>query len=85
MKTAKYSRVPTPQELAEFTGMHCRNIYRESVATSWRCPCCNRTAHELVRWTDIRVAGWKERYAQTFGMGFTVTFAHHHCHSTTRP
>ena len=85
MKTAKYSRRPTQQELADFKGMHCKNIYLKAVATGWHCPCCNRNAQELVRWTDIRVAGWQDRYAETFGMGFTVTFAHHHCHKVSRP
>lgn len=84
-KAPKYSRVPSPSELAAFSGMHCSVIYREALATAWRCPSCQRNAHELVRWTEIKGPSWRERFGDAFGMGFTITFAHHHCHSASWP
>lgn len=83
-KSAKYSRMPTPAELDVFTGMHCAQAYRQAVASGWRCRSCNRSARELVRWTEIRGPGWRARYADEHGMGFTVTMAEHHCHGSGR-
>lgn len=83
-KTAKFSRVPNENELAAFTGMHCRNLYLEAVQTQWQCPSCQRSAQELVRWTEIRGPSWRARYADEYGMGFTVTLTGHHCHGAGR-
>ncbi len=54
MKTPKWSRVPTPAEVASFDGLHCARAYVEAVRTGWRCPSCNRTPTELIRWSEIR-------------------------------
>lgn len=83
-KIARWQRIPTPEELAAFTGMHCAQQYREALATGWRCPSCGRNAHELVRWTEIKGRGWRSRYADEYGMGFTITLTKHHCHSNRR-
>lgn len=84
-KTPKFSRIPSPSELAAFNGMHCSAIYHEALANAWRCPSCRRSVHELVRWTEIRGPSWRERYADEFGMGFTITLTHHHCHGESWP
>jgi hypothetical protein len=83
-KSARYSKIPTPAELAAFTGMHCGQLYREAVRTGWCCPSCGRSARELVRWTEIRGPSWRARYGDEHGMGFTVTLSKHHCHGKGR-
>ena len=83
-KTKKYSRIPTKVELESFTGMHCSELYSEAVTNSWRCPSCNGTAQQLVRWTDIRGLCWRDKYADEHGMGFTIAMAKHHCHAGRR-
>jgi hypothetical protein len=76
--------MPTPAETAAFDGLHCHKVYREAVAQNWRCPCCQRSAHDLIRWTEIRGPSWRARYADEYGMGFTIGFANHHCHGHGR-
>ncbi len=81
MKTPKWSRVPTPAEVASFDGLHCARAYVEAVRTGWRCPSCNRTPTELIRWSEIRGPSMRRRYADRWGMGFTISLTNHHCHS----
>lgn len=83
-KIPKWSRIPTPSELAAFTGMHCSRKYKDAVESGWRCPACGRSAQELVRWTEIRGATWREQFGDDFGMGFTVVLTEHHCHGHGR-
>jgi hypothetical protein len=45
-------RQPTPDEFAAFTGAHCKNIY-QGLSASWRCPSCERSKYELLRWTML--------------------------------
>lgn len=83
-KSRKYSRIPTDTETAAFSGMHCARLYARAIADGWSCPACGRTPHELIRWTEIRGPSWRARYADEYGMGFTITLTKHHCHAGTR-
>ncbi|RQW40604.1 hypothetical protein [Novosphingobium sp. LASN5T] len=83
-KIAKWQRIPTQEELAAFTGMHCARQYRDALASGWRCPFCRRNAHELVRWTQIRGPSWRARYGDEYSMGFTIVLTEHHCHNGRR-
>jgi hypothetical protein len=83
MKTAKWYRPPTAAEIACFDGMHCASLYASCVATGWRCPSCNRTAPELIRWSEIRGPSWRARYGDEWGRGWTISITRHHCHSET--
>lgn len=83
-KSAKYSRIPTADDIAAFTGMHCARKYRDAVDSGWRCPCCGRTAQQLIRWTEIRGPSWRARFGDAYGMGFSITMAEHHCHGDGR-
>ena len=83
-RTPKYSRIPTPAELEAFNGMHCSALYRDAFRTGWRCPSCERSAHQLVRWTYIGGKSWRERYGDEHGMGFSISMTRHHCHGDGR-
>ncbi|HDS1215938.1 TPA: hypothetical protein ACOFBO_000226 [Stenotrophomonas maltophilia] len=83
-KSPKYSRTPTPAEIAAFTGMHCSRKYRDAVDSGWCCPSCGRSAQQLIRWTEIRGPAWRAKFADAYGMGFTITLAEHHCHGGGR-
>lgn len=83
-KSAKYSRIPTADDIAAFTGMHCARKYRDAVDSGWRCPCCGRTAQQLIRWTEIRGPAWRAKFGDEHGMGFSITMAEHHCHGDGR-
>jgi hypothetical protein len=80
--TPRWLRAPTPAEIAAFDGLHCAALYREAVRTGWRCPSCDRTAEECIRWSYIRGPYWREQYGDAHGMGFTISLVRHHCHST---
>jgi hypothetical protein len=80
-KIPKWSRLPTAVEIAAFDGLHCHNIYRWAVRNKWCCPCCDRSAQELIRWSEIRGPGMRVRYGDEYGMGFTIQLGWHHCHS----
>jgi hypothetical protein len=84
MKSKKWSRVPSPADIRNFDGLHCSSVYRRAVADRWRCPSCARTATELIRWSEVRGPIFRERYADEYGMGFTISFANHHCHGDGR-
>lgn len=84
MKTRKWSRIPSELEIANFDGMHCNKIYQQAVASGWHCPCCGRSAQQLIRWTEIRGTWFRAKYADEHGMGFTIAFALHHCHGYGR-
>jgi hypothetical protein len=43
-------KVPTEEECAAYDGEHCRALWM-GCAGDWRCPGCNRTKCELLRWT----------------------------------
>jgi len=45
-------RIPTFDEMRGFTGAHCGRLYA-SLAFDWRCPSCNRSKYELLRWTML--------------------------------
>lgn len=83
-KSAKYSRTPTPEEIASFKGMHCHRKYREAVDSGWRCPSCHRTAQQLIRWTEIKGPFWRATFGDSYGMGFTISIVDHHCHGDGR-
>lgn len=80
-KTAKWSKLPSAQEIAAFGGMHCKALYLKAVASNWRCPGCGRTAQQLIRWSEIRGPSWRERFGDEYGMGWTISITRHHCHT----
>ena len=82
MTIGKWSRTPSAVDIAAFTGLHCARIYLDALARGWRCPCCGRTPHELIRWSEIKGPHWRARYADPRGMGWTTAYARHHCHSS---
>jgi hypothetical protein len=77
----RWSKTPSALDIAAFTGLHCARIYRDAVLRRWRCPCCDRTPHELIRWSEIKGPHWRARYADARGMGWTTAYARHHCHA----
>lgn len=83
-KTRKYSRLPTEDEIATFSGMHCARLYAKAVAEGWHCPSCGRSARQLIRWTEIRGPSWRARFGDEYGMGFSVALSTHHCHAGHR-
>jgi hypothetical protein len=83
-KIGKWSVVPTAQDIAAFTGMHCARLYGQTLASGWRCPCCGRSAVELIRWAAIRGPSWRQRYGDEYGMGWTISITRHHCHGARR-
>jgi len=77
MKTRKerWAKIPTQVEIDAFDGGSSPTKYREAVRSGWCCPCCKRTAHELIRWTILsprrsRIWGWT-----------TGLIGEHHCHN----
>lgn len=85
MKTKKWYRPPTAEEIASFDGLHCSALYRSAVRTQWRCPSCGRTAQELIRWSEIRGSTMRRKYGDEYGMGFTISLTYHHCHNEKSP
>ncbi len=63
LKSNLSRRIPTWEEYLAFDGAHCRQVYAK-VGALWRCPSCNRSRFELLRWTMLypkrptRHEGW---------------------------
>lgn len=77
LKSNLSRRIPTWEECLAFDGAHCRQLYA-MVGALWRCPSCNRSRFELLRWTMLypkrpnRHEGW------------AVGLHTHHDHGTDR-
>ncbi|MXP48101.1 hypothetical protein GRI43_11960 [Altererythrobacter luteolus] len=84
MKSQKYSKIPTQEDLQNFSGMHCARLYRGAVESRWKCPSSGRTAQQLVRWTEIKGPSFRARFGDEHGMGFSVSLTRHHCHGHGR-
>jgi hypothetical protein len=80
-KTKKWSKLPTAEDIRAFNGMHCSKSYSKLIKAGWRCPSCNRTPQELIRWSEIRGPSMRKLYGDEHGMGWTISIAKHHCHS----
>lgn len=79
-KTLKHNleaRQPTLDEYRAFKGAHCSNIYKR-LAESWRCPGCQRTKFQILRWTMLYP---KKKNAH---MGWAGGYHTHHDHSSDR-
>ena len=44
------TKVPTHQEYLEYDGAHCFQLWN-GLSDSWRCPACDRTKLQVLRWT----------------------------------
>jgi hypothetical protein len=73
-------RVPTALEIDGFTGMHCGRQYRVALRDCWRCPCCDRTAQECIRWAYISGPHWRGRFGDKNGEAWTIGLHEHHDH-----
>lgn len=62
-------KIPTQQEYKAYDGAHCHVLFR-SVSKTWRCPSCNRTKFEIMRWIK-----------RNNGMGWLCGLHTHHDHS----
>lgn len=84
MKFAKWSKTPSADEMASFSGMHCSSQHRKALKLNWRCPSCDRSANELIRWSYINGKTLRALHGDEHGMGWTTTIATHHCHGAGR-
>lgn len=80
MKTEKWSKLPTAEDIEAFDGRHCGAQYRRALKLNWRCPSCERSAHELIRWTYITGKTMRARYGDEHGMGWSIAIVTHHDH-----
>lgn len=70
--------VPTRDDYAAFDGAHCHQIWR-TLSDEWRCPGCDRTKFEIMRWTKRKPPGHSESF-----MGWLAAFHTHHDHGSDR-
>jgi hypothetical protein len=88
VRRERWSKVPTQVEIdvfddraldgavTEYPGS-AKWVYFRAVQTGWRCPCCNRTAHELIRWT----INMESPHGRSKGMRWNISgIVKHHCH-----
>ncbi len=47
-----HRRIPSWEDYLSFDGAHCR-LQWAKLDDYWRCPCCDRTRFELLRWTML--------------------------------
>jgi hypothetical protein len=69
-------RIPTFDDYRAFDGAHCAAIW-ERLSDSWRCPCCDRTKFEVMRWTKRKPPGHTVSF-----MGWLAAFHTHHDHGS---
>ncbi len=80
MKQARSTRVPTWDDYLAFDGEHCQRLW-EKTDDYWRCPGCNRTKFELLRWTRKIWPEGNIPYG-TPHMGWKAGLHLHHDHNT---
>lgn len=83
-KIPKWSIQPTLYDIGAFGGMHCATKYRRAVRQKWRCPSCDRSAYQLIRWTYINGPSWRAQYGDAHGMAWSISIVEHHCHGPGR-
>lgn len=52
LKSNHARRIPGWDDYLAFEGAHCRHLYA-NLSDQWKCPCCDRTKFELLRWTML--------------------------------
>ena len=70
-------RSPSSQDYREYDGAHCPNLWF-GTPENWRCPSCNRSKFELLRWTkrhSLPVNGKRKPY-----IGWLAVLHRHHDH-----
>lgn len=65
-------RAPTLSEYRAYDGAHCFRLWR-ALSESWRCPGCQRSRYEILRWT--------RRYFPHPHYGWMAGLHRHHDHS----
>lgn len=68
-------KLPSAEDYQNFGGAHCKIKYA-ALPEFWRCPGCNRTRFELLRWTML-YPNKPHKY-----MGWAAGIHEHHDHST---
>lgn len=74
MRAKRLTRVPTKEEFAAYNGEHCHILWK-GLPAGWRCPGCNRTSLEIMRWTK------RQRHGQPAFMGWMAGLHQHHDHA----
>lgn len=78
VKIPKVIRIPTDQEFAAYNGEHCHILWK-GLPAGWRCPGCDRTKLEIMRWTR------RQRHGQPAFMGWMAGLHQHHDHAEDPP
>jgi predicted Fe-S protein YdhL (DUF1289 family) len=73
-RVAKVKRIPLAAEYRSYDGAHCFALWT-SLADSWRCPGCNRSKFEIMRWTR------RTPHGQEPFWGWMAGLHTHHDHS----
>lgn len=68
-------RIPSWEEYLSFDGAHCHQLWAK-LDDHWRCPCCERTRYQLLRWTMLYPNKSHRRE------GWAVGLHTHHDHGT---
>lgn len=77
LKRNREMRIPTQEDFLAFNGAHCKHLYA-SIGPDWRCPGCDRTKYQVMRWTK-RFPNSPNAF-----MGWVVGLHQHHDHGIGR-
>jgi rubredoxin len=64
------TKVPTLDDYQQYDGAHCSHLWRQ-LEESWRCPGCDRTKFQIMRWTNRAPQGQRFK-------GWIAPLARHH-------
>jgi hypothetical protein len=67
-------KVPTFEDLKNYTGLHCHRLWAE-VGNGYICPSCNRDKYQILRWT-LRIPNSPNAF-----MDWVAVLHKHHDHS----
>lgn len=70
---AKPIKAPTDAEFATYDGAHCHILWK-GLPELWRCPGCNRTKREIMRWTK------RQPHGKPLFWGWMAGLHQHHDH-----
>lgn len=67
-------KIPSDGDFAAYDGAHCHILWK-GLSAGWRCPGCNRTAKEIMRWTK------RQQHGKPAYMGWMAGLHQHHDHA----
>jgi predicted Fe-S protein YdhL (DUF1289 family) len=75
-------KIPSQEDFNNFNGRSCHKLWNQ-LEINWKCPGCNRTKFELMRWTEVTDLQYKGSTKKK-SKGWSANLHRHHDHSQNK-